>query len=691
MSEEGIQDVYADERPDIARLVSAYEHTVNDNETFFTQCRDNADWRYNKWPGKSADLRKNAEGAFPWKGASDQEANTIGERLDTFVEMGMNALDRSHSKAFPTKMTGLPMAQAVGTFVKWLQTDGIPEFRVEMERTWNHGLEKDIMITYVGWKSESRTRQQIFTLEELAAQSPELADMVAVGDDDEGVAALLEEGFKVSRKRAMKAVRDLREKQQAVLSVAVPAVQRPEVESCLPDGEVFLPSWCGDPQRSPYIFRRTLLTEQEIRKRVVSDGWNEEWADYVIENCKGKGTSRTAFAGGVQEPISDRSSTNTATTNSDELFEVVYAYERLIDKEDGSEGIWCTVFSAEVGEDDVAQDYASRNLWNGWDDYPFVFTRMREATKRFYDVRAMPEMLKGPQWVIKKERDSRIDRNGMTTLPELTGPPGREPSQRGPGRYIPVRRTGEYSYLGVPGTIQGSMEVEQVMEKMADRAVGLDYELPNAPIRQQFKINKLLRHACEVLRLAYKCYQRFGPDEIFFHVTGSPDPVTLQNIEEEDFNLVLSFDTLSSDPETMKARMENMAMLFPLDTTGRLDRGKYIEFAAYSISPEFADYVLLPADEASAKLERAITDDFAKLYSGVAVGPQPNGAQVTMQKLQMWMQEPDVAERLQNDEAFAKRVQDYAKQAQMILMQAENAQTGKLGTAPTAFQGSNIQ
>ena len=58
-----------------------------------------------------------------------------------------------------------------------------------------------------------------------------------------------------------------------------------------------------------------------------------------------------------------------------------------------------------------------------------------------------------------------------------------------------------------------------------------------------------------------------------------------------------------------------------------------------------------------------------------------------MQIGQNYAQQPDVAERLQNDEAFAARLQKYFEQYQFQLQQQKNAETGKLGTEPAEFQG----
>ena len=44
--------------------------------------------------------------------------------------------------------------------------------------------------------------------------------------------------------------------------------------------------------------------------------------------------------------------------------------------------------------------------------------------------------------------------------------------------------------------------------------------------------------------------------------------------------------------------------------------------------------------------------------------------------------QPDVAQRLQTDQAFAGRLQKYIGQYTFQMQQAQNAQIGRVGTAP---------
>ena len=95
-----------------------------------------------------------------------------------------------------------------------------------------------------------------------------------------------------------------------------------------------------------------------------------------------------------------------------------------------------------------------------------------------------------------------------------------------------------------------------------------------------------------------------------------------------------------------------------------------------------ADAVLQPAQESQQQITRQVTDDLSKIYAGIEVGARPNGAQVAMQVIQQYVQQPDVSQRLQSDEAFAARLQKYSQQYQFQMQQAQNAQIGRIGTAP---------
>jgi len=437
---------------------------------------------------------------------------------------------------------------------------------------------------------------------------------------------------------------------------------------------------CKDSNRAPDVFFRDFLTAQELEEKVENEGWDAKWVAKAIAERRGQDT---VFYDGQKT----KRVTRLPVADDEDLVMVIYGYQRLVDKTDGSEGIYCTVFHPE------SEGYAKHELLNGYDNYPFVVTRLSNNQKRMYETQTFSDILRGAQMQIKTERDSRIDRASYATLPPLMHPAGKvDLTDFGPGRRIPYRRLGEIQFAPTPPFDPGSIEVEKTMVEQANRAVGLDLESPIAMVRQQFLINKYLDHVRDVLAMAFKLFQRMGPDSVWFQVTGNPDPQVMDKGNPDDnFTISVAFDAQSSDPETAENQMKQMVSLLQFDRNGKMDVDKMLEFMATSISPSFADYVLMPAEEAQEKVAKQITDDLAKIYSGIEMAPPPNGAQMAMQMIQAYTQQPDIMQRLQQDEAFQGRLQKYAEQIQFQLQQMQNAQIGKIGTAPAQMGGMNTQ
>jgi len=673
---------YVGKKPDIDVLIKAYQTTTNELESYYDLCRTSYDDRRNWWPGKSRDLRKHGADAFPWDGASDLESHVIDERVTRLVSLFMSALNRANIQAFPVEATDIPRAKIVSNFLKWMTTSGyIPRFKQEMELAANYLLERGMMITYCGWVMEDRTFKQKIDLRRIAAASPELAEMIASGNNDEMVIQQMQSAVKVSEANARKALEELRETGVAEVPTVRRQVNAPEVKTVAPDGDFIFPAYVTDPQRAPYCFWRTYYTAQELQNKVSTDGWDQNFVEHVIENFSGVNINSLERE---QEGRRSISLTDDAY-EAEELIEIIHGYQRLIDEDDKSEGIYETVFHESFSGDAGLgiQAYAKFDLLNGYEDYPVVVTRFSEDTKRLYDAMTVPSLLRGIQSQVKVERDSRIDSNSLSTLPAVTHPKGRKPEEIGPGRFIPEVRPGEIRFMQGPGFNQGSVEMERNLQGQADRMVGLDEESPISSVRRQFLVDKYLQHIAQVVATCYKNFQRFGPNEIFFNVTGVPDPQMFNKGDpNENYDVTVSFDVLNASSEKQEAKLNQLVSLVQMDRNGLIDVDKLLTAIAGSIDPVLASGILRPAQEAQDKMLKDITDDLSKIYSGIEVPARPNGAQAALQIIQSYVQQPDVAQRLQEDEAFAQRLQKYNAQYQFVIQQAENAQIGRIGTAP---------
>jgi len=672
---------YVSAEPDIKSLRYAYDQSVVELEAYFDLCRESYDERRNWWPGKSRDLRKHGADAFPWEGASDMESHVIDERITRLVSLFMASLSRANIRAFPVEVQDVGRAKIVSNFLKWMISSGyISRFNREMELGANYLLERGLLISYVGWHSEDRKFLQRLDLNQIAQVSPELAEMILSGQNEDQMVAMLQQTFDgVTVKRAKNALAELADVGSAELPVVRRQVNAPEVKTLAPDGDFIFPPYVTDPQRAPYCFWKTYYTAQELENKVATDGWDEDFVELVIERYRGVNIDSIERE---QEGRRSLSLTDNAY-EAEELIEIVYGFQRLVDKEDGSEGIYCTVFHKEFSGDGDIPGFAKFELLNGYEDYPVVVTKLSEDSKRLYDTMTVPSLLKGIQQQVKIERDSRIDRNSLATVPPILHPVGQAPTDWGPGRYVPYRRKGDIDFGPTPPYNQGSLEMEKTMEQQADRLVGLDEVSPISQIRKQFLVDKFLSHSAEVISQCYRCFQRFGPDQIFFRVTGVPDPQTFnKGNADENFDVTISYDVLNTDPEKQENKLNQMVSLLQLDRNGRINVDNLLTLIAGSVDPVLADGVLEPIEVAQEKLLKDITDDLSKIYAGIEVPARPSGAQAALQVIQQYSQQQDIQQRLQEDEAFAARLQKYAGQYQFAVQQAQNAQIGRVGTAP---------
>jgi hypothetical protein len=180
-----------------------------------------------------------------------------------------------------------------------------------------------------------------------------------------------------------------------------------------------------------------------------------------------------------------------------------------------------------------------------------------------------------------------------------------------------------------------------------------------------------------------------GPDEKFFQVTGNPDGMTMTKGDpDENFSLMVSFDTRENDPEHIKRKAESASSLLQIDRNGRMNTDKLIGVILGGIDPFLADYILEPEDETQKRMAKDVQNDLVSIYSGIEKDARPNGAQMAMQMIQQYTQQPDIMQRLQDDESFAARLQKYHSQYAFQIQQAENAVIGRMGTAPAQMGGA---
>ena len=676
--------IYSGE-PDITELTRTYEGNLSNLDYYFQQTRTAYDNRRSYWPGKTKDNKKSGADAFPWTGASDLDVKVIEERILKYVSKCQNALRRSWVKAYPVGVEDAARAKTVSIYLKWLQNTGIPRFSITSGRNLNYWFEKGLMITHGGYvKAENRVETSI-SIRDIEEGNPEMADLITMGDADDILADLLAAEFEISESRAKKAIRQLREQGETQIPHSTRLVDRVELTACAPDHDVMFPAWTIDPQKAPWVFWRTLMSPGEVLSRVQTEGWDRDWADHVIEHHRGVSSMYL----GNSQTSSQISPLSRFHATDNDLVEVVHCYQRLVDEEDGAEGIYRTVFSPQPQnpEDQGASaGMAKHELLSGFTQYPFVVTRLMDDQERLYDLQTFPDLMRSAQEAVKVERDSRIDANSLRNNPPLMHDSGKPPTGTwGPGGRIGRRRNNEFTWAPVPPPNPQSMADEGILLQHIDGMLGLDSNDPHGASVEEYFVGRSLDHWKEVMNMAYDLDQQFGPDERFVRVTGHPDMEKMTKVPGERVDVNITFNTLMNDPDNMEKVFTMMSTLFQFDDSGRLGKEEFLEWAASAIDPTLAAHVIKPAEEGKRDYTRKVAEDLTMIRSGIEVNAQPNGAPMAMQLVQQWAAQPDVMQELQQNELFQQRLQKYVMQYAFALQQQQNAVTGRLGTEPAQF------
>jgi len=692
MEDKELEAYYVTSKPDINELKRDYDSDVVELASYVSQCQDSYSNRNAEWLGKNSQLTKSGDNAFPWDGASDTEVRLIEQCISTYVGLMMNALGKSNIRAYPTESSDIKKAGVISSFLKYMQKSYIRDFRSECETAANNLLEKGIAITYVDWEMKSRSHDEEFNLDLIQRAAPELYDLLAdESRDDETIAMMTDMFDYIDVPKAKRALNELRDFGVAKIPVAKKDISRPFVETKFSDIDIVIPAYVTDIQRSPRVHMRAFLTPQEVENCVETKGWDKEIAEELIEHYRGfdySGMNQTTYSSLRSSQARGGSTYGmNGMVNSKDLIEVIYTYRRLIDEKSNSEGIYLTVWNPRL-----TKGYLSNELMSGYDEYPFVLTRLSNAGKRIYDVNTFGDLLRGPQKQMKTLRDGWSDQMALAVAPPLLHPVGRPPAQMGAGAWIGVRSNEKYEYMNVPNTSSIASQLEKYVQKEAMDLVGLNEDSQLSLQRQQFFIDKFLTHCSNVLKLAYKSYLVFGPDEKFFRVTGYPDELVIyKSPEDEAIDVCISFDVQNQDPEMMKAKISSILELARNSPSNTFNLQAAEQLAANAIDPSIADVIIQPEGKGQEEMVKDVTDDLTKIFAGIPVGARPNGGQIAMQIIQQYTSQQSIAARMQQDPEFSANIQNYAAQYQQQAVQQQNAEIGRLGAAPAQMGSVRTQ
>jgi len=685
----------AADTPDVRELAAEYSRSLHDGESL-DKVSNVDSIRFTRWTGQTTDGRKHSESlpegkeAFPWEGASDTRIPLADQIINDTVDVLTTAFSRATLKIGGTEIGDSQAAGVASNMMRWQRdTKLYHTLNRESELLAQYGQQYGWGALFVGWEQKSAVKGRKVTMDEVLALAQQvggeleaLPDMINDPESETAVVEILQAQFPgLGKRKARRAVKELRDFGETTLPQAYLAVNQPAVVALKPWEEISLPPETVDLQSARVIFRRMFMTEVELRAKVVDEGWNEDWVEAAVKTA-GRSTEFHDFSTQLSDLTSDH------VDRQDNLVEVVYAYSRQLD-DNSIPGIYYTIFSpiaqtGEGGEDIHAKhellDYVHCR-------YPFVEYRREKLKRRITESRGVPEICQTWQDEIKTQRDSIYDSTSFETLPPIMVNKRLGLANKvGPAVQLPVMKAGDYEFMRPPARQPSTaFNLIEAVSRQADEYFGRANErVPSVQtqIKQQRFVNNWLTVWTEAYQQMFQLsLQYLSPEEIS-RITGT-DIVPESDMYQFDF--VLKYDVRELDTEYVESKLSNIAQyVVPQDVSGVLDRNKLIGMITRAISPDIAEELIIDQAPASQKMYEDVKGQIGQMMLGNEASYTENdpAAQTKMQYAQEIVgRNPKAQAALEGDELFRQLFENYTKNLQMSLMQQQNAQIGRIGVS----------
>jgi hypothetical protein len=656
------------------------------------------DTRFCRWEGQSEDGRKHREDLgkepLPWEGSSDTRVRLVDSIVNERVMESVVSFFDARPQVIPHRAAGeASRGVAATSLLRWMlfthmQAELVAEIDLASQWREQYGL----ALMGVFWKQETQLRMQAVSLEglrQMAQVDEALARMLEVFFDptaDEALVEFVQEMAQgLSKGQARKILSDLRETGAAEVPVPVVISSRPCWQALMPYYDVIFPASTYDIQRARFVARRELVTETELRERVETEGYSEE---FVEEALKHKGSVLNGRDGTRMQVVA--AAYRSVTEEERDLIELWHTYSKSPSAQNVPQ-VWCSVIHGAVPE------LAAKHSLSPYDHglIPFVPLVRERVKRRLIESRGVPEITFSQQNDIKRARDFRNDRADIEILPPFRVPLNRGKMQilMGPNMQLPARRADEFGFIQMPQTSGGSLEVEKATRNDVDEYWGVSTNWsPNMPkdrqqLHRRYRVGKWLREMELCVGMTWMLMQQYmSAEEVQRVVQTLSVPLARGPIDiRGQYDVMVVFDVRNLDVDYVSAKLEALTKIASLDVAGVMDRAKLIKILVGAVDPVLADDLVKDAEAASQQEVEDEENQFTKIAAGVEPMFKDGGqnAQLRLQVLQQIVQKnPQLQQRLQQDGVFRAMVENRMKHFQFQLEQQQNAQIGRMGVKP---------
>jgi hypothetical protein len=690
------------ETPDIGELRSELQRSLY-NGGNVARLNSNDDIRLARWDGQSDDGKKyssnlrEGEQAFPFEGASDVRCRLVDQTINELVVILVSSWQLARLRVSGTEVGDASRAASIQTLADWIVNNKMrADLLNEAELLGQYTQQFGWSVAHIGWERRLGVRPVSITLAELEQRAmggdivanEAVTSLKSTGTSDYSVSAIMSL-LGVSSDDASRVCDELMISGTSTFNQEYAVSNAPVVAALKPFDEICFPPETLDLQDARVIFRRTFMTEVELREMIKTAEWDEAFVDEAVKT--------TGMSDWYSEPNLIPATTNIGNTleRADNLIEIVYSYTRQI----GPNGVPCiyyTVFCPNTSESLFAKhemlDYA-----HGL--YPFVEYRRERLRRSIVECRGVPELAYTDQLEVKAQRDSIRDRTAFETLPPI-----KVKKRLGtqniiqPGGLLPVTTPDDYTFLSPPsGNPALAFNLIDRVEQSNASYFGLYH--PNivptkTQMTQQFMVNNWLTAWSKIYKQVVCLTLQYMDGAEIERVVGMPIVLQPQELSSMyDFNVSYNVRELDTDYVLEKLKAIS-TFVVPMDAGGVIDRNKLTARFVEAISPEAAKDILLDQASASQKMYADVQTDIAKMMAGMEPQYVENdpAAQSKLQFVQDIIQKnPKAQASAQEDQQFQMLFQNYVKNLQMSVQQQQNKSIGRIGVTPVSDQMAQEQ
>jgi hypothetical protein len=711
----------ATDKPDLQVFKTAVTDAQNSTiaQDYWSRNLCARDWWYARWPYQTFDGRKWGDpntgiDPWPWPGASDSRIRLIEKVIGqhrTLITYTLRNMKVQATSGRPAQT--IRESQQMTTLLNWMlfthmQAELHRELRLAV--SWRNGY--GAAVVDVNWWQTRRINyinvsvpglQEFINEPAVAAflgsgmripigenlDITELQTMLLDPTYEEDLAKLLKSVSHelLSLGQARKKLEDLR--MLRTVEIPIPAIfeSRPSFTALRPMIDVLFPPYADNLQRVPFIDRIEFVTETELRDRVETVGYDEDFVEEALQLRGPSANTDWRITSIGEKTLRLGQSTTISLDNTVELH---HFYSLVQDR--GIPARFCTVFHMGV-------DFPAKHEPAGYDHGESTFHSMRfEYDDRpILSSRGIPEIAYTWEQELKAQYDAQSDHTALALRPPLITTYDqvqkiKEALQ--PAAIIPMRKFDEAQWMRPQPLDQASVLIIQAVEQRVREHFGIFGEGldPNLmKIRQEEVSSDFLIELKPMIQQLMKLMRQFLPEDQVMKVVGPlnrPFRITRDEIQGE-FDITATVDLRNLDSDWLKEKLQYLQQLAQLDTMGLLDKAALLKAGAEAIDYSFADMAIQNPQVAT---QAEVQDEQRAVDLIIGSGqdqPLPQGAnyqlrlQTLQQKQQSISQNPATMQIIQQNPKILEVLMNRAQFFQRQLQQEQNAQIGRMQVSET--------